>query len=245
MYDPEIEVADDTGVVEAAFMRGYSVWFTSSADHGKTWRKPVPVYGNVAWQDKPVIASSADGQDVYIAFNGPTGGDAFVAFSHDGGRTWKQRKATDGRRYFYAFGGQVLSDGTVVFSESSLSYSGEGARALKGASRADGRCDRRTAVMSWTKVTVDSLQLGKNCKTHGCPPDYYDGHVALGMDELGPTRPARRRRPRRHAGSAASGPGPRPTAALHWTPRVRLTTGDANAGFPAGVGEEASSACGT
>ncbi len=92
MYDPEIEVADDTGTVQAAFMRNYTVWFVRSSDHGKTWSKPVPVYGNVAWQDKPLLASSADGKDVYVAFNGPNAGDAYVAFSHDGGKTWDQRK---------------------------------------------------------------------------------------------------------------------------------------------------------
>lgn len=233
MYDPEIEVADDTGVVEAAFMRGYSVWFTSSADHGKTWRKPVPVYGRVAWQDKPVIASSADGLDVYVAFNGPSGGDAFVAFSHDGGRTWKQRRATDSPRYFYAFGGQVLSDGTVVFSESDVKYSGEG-RGLKGASR-QVVLRSTNGGHSWTKVIVDSLQLGKSCKTHGCPPDYYDGHVALGMD--GSDRlvlladGALKARGIRRVWAWTSTDG-----GAHWTSRVRLSTGDANAGFPAAVG---------
>jgi hypothetical protein len=233
LYDPEIEVADDTGVVQAAFMRGYSVWFTSSPDHGKTWRKPVPVYGDVAWQDKPILVSSADGQDVYVAFNGPTGGDAFVAFSHDGGRTWKQRRATKSLRYFYAFGGQVLSDGTVVFAESSLRYSGEG-RGLQGASR-QVALRSTNGGHSWTKVAVDSLQLGKNCKTHGCPPDYYDGHVTLGVD--GSNRlvllgdGALRARGIRHVWAWTSIDG-----GVNWTTRVRLSTGNANAGFPAAVG---------
>ena len=36
---------------------------------------PVKTYGNVSWNDKPVLAMSDDGKDVYITFNGPTGGD--------------------------------------------------------------------------------------------------------------------------------------------------------------------------
>ncbi len=233
MYDPEIEVAGGTGVVQAAFMRGYSVWFTSSTNHGKTWRKPVPVYGNVAWQDKPILVTSADGKDVYVAFNGPSGGDAFVAFSHDGGRTWKQRKATDSPRYFFAFGGQVLSDGTALFAESSLRYSGNG-RGLKGASR-QVVLRSTNGGHSWTKVKVDSLHLGKNCRTKGCPPDYYDGHVTLGADASdrlvllgdGATKPRGIRRV--WAWTSTDG-------GLTWTPRVRLSTGNANAGFPAAVG---------
>jgi len=232
MFDPEIEVADGTGVVQATFMRGFSVWFTSSADHGKTWRKPVPVYGNVAWQDKPLLASSADGRDVYVAFNGPSQGDAFVAFSHDGGRTWKRRKVTDSSRYLYAFGGQVLSDGTVVFSESSLRYAG--GRRLRGASL-QVALRSTNGGRSWTKVTVDSLRLGKACGTPGCPHDYYDGHVALGADAsdrlvmVGDG--ALKDRGIRGVWAWTSIDG-----GATWGPRVRLRTGAANAGFPAAVG---------
>ena len=176
MYDPEIEVADDTGTVQAAFMRNYTVWFVRSSDHGKTWSKPVPVYGDVAWQDKPLLASSADGNDVYVAFNGPSAGDAYVAFSHDGGKTWDQRKVTTSGRYLYAFGGQVLSDGTVVYAESSLRYSGNG-RGLKGANRTvilrsvnggtswthgDGRL-----VRAGTQVRLRRLPCGLLRRPHG------------------------------------------------------------------------------
>ena len=233
MYDPEIEVADNTGVVQAAFMRGFSVWFTSSADHGKTWRKPVPVYGHVAWQDKPFLASSADGQDVYVAFNGPSFGDAFVAFSHDGGRTWKHRKVTDSSRYLYAFGGEVLSDGTVVFSESSLKYSG-GGRRLHGASL-QVALRSTNGGRSWSRITVDSLRLGRNCRTRGCPPDYYDGHVALGADAsdrlIMVGDGALKARGIRSVWAWTSIDG-----GATWGPRVRLGTGAANAGFPAAVG---------
>ena len=71
---------------------------------------------------------SDNGNDVYIAFNGPTGGDPYVAQSHDAGATWTQTKIVDSNRYIYAFDGDVLPNGTVVFSETSLLYGGRAAR---------------------------------------------------------------------------------------------------------------------
>ena len=67
-------------------MNGFNVMFTKSTDHGATWSAPVKTYGKCRWNDKPILAVSDDGQDVYVAFNGPTGGDPWVAQSHDVGR---------------------------------------------------------------------------------------------------------------------------------------------------------------
>ena len=39
------------------------------------WSTPVKTYGNVCWNDKPVLAVSDDGQHVYVSWNGPSGGD--------------------------------------------------------------------------------------------------------------------------------------------------------------------------
>ena len=56
-------------------MNGFNVMFTKSTDHGAHWSAPVKIYGNVCWNDKPVIAMSDNGKHVYVSFNGPTGGD--------------------------------------------------------------------------------------------------------------------------------------------------------------------------
>ena len=56
-------------------MNGFNVMFTKSTDHGGHWSAPVKTYGNVSWNDKPVIAMSDNGQHVFVSFNGPTGGD--------------------------------------------------------------------------------------------------------------------------------------------------------------------------
>ena len=234
MYDPEIEVASGSGTVMAAFMRGFSVWFTRSDDHGKTWSSPVPVYGKVAWQDKPLLTTSADGNDVYLAFNGPSGGDAFVSSSHDGGATWRVQKVTDSDRYLYAFGGTVLADGTVVYAESSLLYAGDG-RHLKGASlptvlrSTDGG-------QTWAQITLDKLQLGRICTSAACPPDFYDGHVAV--TDAGGGRlvyladGATKARGLRSVWSYTSSDD-----GLTWSPRVRISSGKANGGFPAATAD--------
>ena len=94
-YDPVIEVVPNTGAVYAAYINGFNVVFTRSTDHGATWSTPVKTYGNVSWNDKPALAMSDDGQDVYLSWNGPNAGDPWVAQSHDFGATWTQLKLVD------------------------------------------------------------------------------------------------------------------------------------------------------
>src|SRR2546430_1258507 len=85
----------DTGDVYAVFLNAdkadaFSTAFMRSTDHGKTWTDPVHVYGNVGWTDKPEVTMSAGGKDVYVSWNGPTGGDLWMGVSHDYGKTWTQ-----------------------------------------------------------------------------------------------------------------------------------------------------------
>src|SRR4030095_8954404 len=124
-----IEVVPNTGAVYSVFLNGdrhngFSTVFTKSTAHGATWSSPVHVYGNVSWTDKPEVATSASGKDIYVSWNGPQGGDLYVGQSHDYGTNTTQQKITASKRYSQAHAPRVLSDGTVVFSESSLQYSG-------------------------------------------------------------------------------------------------------------------------
>ena len=125
-FDPIIEVVPSNGNVYALYMNGFNVMFTKSTDHGATWSAPVKTYGNVSWNDKPVIAMSDNGQHVFVSFNGPTGGDPYVAQSHDSGATWTQTKLVDSNRYYFAFDADVAPNGTVYFAESSILYGGGG-----------------------------------------------------------------------------------------------------------------------
>jgi hypothetical protein len=66
-----------------------------SHDFGETWRATIaaPMASGVA--DKPELALSRDGHDVYVAFMGP--GTLDVVASHDGGSTWVRSVADSTR----------------------------------------------------------------------------------------------------------------------------------------------------
>jgi|GEM_PF-312358 len=185
-FDPIIEVVPGTGAVYAVYMSGFNVMFIKSTNHGTTWSAPVKTYGNISWNDKPVIAVSDDGKDVYVSFNGPTGGDPYVVQSHDSGATWTQRKLVDSNRYYFAFDADVAPDGTVYFGESAILYGGGG---NKGTTPT-GTIDEHVFVSTdkgatFTDRLVASVQPGLACVAAGCPPDFYLGHNALTVDATG------------------------------------------------------------
>lgn len=184
-FDPIVEVVPDTGHVYALYMNGFNVLFTKSSDHGQTWSAPVSTWGNVSWNDKPVLAMSDDGRDVYVSWNGPTSGDPFVTQSHDFGATWSQTKLVDSTRYFFAFDADVASDGTVYLSESSILYTSAGNSSTLG-----GTIDHHVFVSTdagatWQNRLVASVQPGRPCSAAGCLPDFYTGHTALSVDAGG------------------------------------------------------------
>jgi hypothetical protein len=186
-YDPTIEVVANTGAVYSAFLNfdrhnGFSTVFTKSTDHGQTWTEPVHVYGNVSWTDKPEITSSASGKDVYVSWNGPQGGDLYVGISHDFGQTWTQKKLSDDKRYYYAYDARVLGDGTVVFSESSIVYS--------GLTNVSGEVWHHAVISrdkgeTWENVVVAKVPQGEFCVADGCGPDFYAGQTSVVSDAPG------------------------------------------------------------
>jgi hypothetical protein len=186
-YDPTIEVVPSTGVVYSAFLNadragGFSTVFTKSTDHGQTWSTPVHVYGNVSWTDKPEVTMSASGKDVYISWNGPQGGDLYVGQSHDYGATWTQQKLSDTKRYYYAYDGRVLGDGTVVFSESSVVYSGS--KSVTGDVWHHAIISRDQGA-TWENVIVAKVPVGEPCVADGCSPDFYVGQTSVVSDSVG------------------------------------------------------------
>jgi hypothetical protein len=185
-FDPIIEVVPTTGAVYAVYMSGYNVMFIKSTNHGSTWSAPVKTYGNVSWNDKPVIAVSDDGKDVYVSFNGPTGGDPYVVQSHDFGATWTQRKLVDSNRYYFAFDADVAPDGTVYFAETSILYGGGGNKGTTPSATIDEHVFVSTDLgATFTDRLVASVQPGLACVAAGCSPDFYLGHNALTVDATG------------------------------------------------------------
>jgi hypothetical protein len=182
-YDPIIEVVKNTGAVYAAYLNGFNTVFVKSMDHGKTWSQPVDTFGNVSWTDKPALTTSPSGRDVYISWNGPTGGDPWVSVSHDFGTTWTQTKLDDSDRYYFAYDADVLPDGTVIFSEGSIDYSGPGTSAV-------GVVEHRAFVSkdrgaTWTNVLLDTVPVGEPCTAVGCTSDFYLGHSGVSADANG------------------------------------------------------------
>ena len=179
-FDPIFEVVPDTGAVYALYMNGYNVVFVRSTDHGKTWSDPVPTYGKVSWNDKPVLAVSDDGRDVYASWNGPKGGDPWLAQSHDAGRTWTQTRLASTDIYYYAYDADVTSSGRVVFAEGAVTYGSS--TGLDGPTQVHAFVsnDRGT---TWRNVVVDSFPPSIACAD--CRADYYAGHVALAADARG------------------------------------------------------------
>jgi hypothetical protein len=187
-YDPTIEVVPNTGAVYSVFLNadragGFSTVFQKSIDHGKTWTEPVHVYGHVAWTDKPEVTMTPGGRDVYVSWNGPQGGDLYMGVSHDYGATWTQQKLTNSKRYFYAYDATVLPDRTVIFSESSLSYTGVG-QSVEGPIWHHVIISRDNGA-SWENVIVDKVPNGEPCVAAGCSNDYYTGQTSVSTDANG------------------------------------------------------------
>ena len=182
-FDPIVEVVPNTGHVYSVWMNDFDVYFSKSTNNGATWSAPVKTYGNVSWNDKPILAVSDDGQHVYVSWNGPSGGDPYVAQSHNSGVSWTQTKVVDSPRYYFAFDGDVLPNGTIVLSQSSVSYTGPGAspeglvqvHAIRSTNQGS----------TWSNVVVDSVELGAGCVAAGCSSDYYLGHSAVSADASG------------------------------------------------------------
>lgn len=179
-FDPIIEVVPSTGAVYALYMNGYNIMFIKSNDHGATWGAPVKTYGSVSWNDKPILAMSDSGNDVYVMFNGPTGGDPWLAQSHNGGTTWAQTKVVDSNRYIFAFDGDVDSNGTAYFAMTSILYGGGGNKGTTPSAA----IEQHVYVLTnngatFTDRLAGAVQPGLACVAAGCPPDYYLGHAAI------------------------------------------------------------------
>ena len=167
-------------------------------------------YGKVSWNDKPMLAVSDDGQHVYVAWNGPTGGDPYIAQSHDAGVTWTQTKVVDSTRYYFAFDGDVLPNGTVVFSQSSVSYTGPGSspegqvqvHAILSTNQGSQR-----GPTSWSTRS----SWAAPCVATGCSEDYYLGHSGDQRRRERSPRDALRRRHRQPEARRPSGRAGRPT----------------------------------
>lgn len=178
-YDPQIAVAKG-GVVDAVCLNGFlpGVAFAQSRDHGKTWSRSVRLDRPLKYSDKPTLALSANGQDVYVAFNSYNA--LYVAASHDGGSTWLPAvKATHERLWYYSYTGTTAPDGSVWFA-----VDGESGRNQTG----PGRVELVTSAdggANWRTIAFAIAHEGAPCRLHNCYPDFFTAQDAIAADRDG------------------------------------------------------------
>jgi hypothetical protein len=177
-FDPQLQVAAD-GTVYAAWLNTFDpgTVLSKSYDHGRTWTTPVTMNGSLTYNDKPILAISPSGKDVYLAFNDKA--DAYAVASHDYGATFSPPVKTNADGYSYlAYGGTVAPNGAVYFGETGESKDALGPEpvALVG-SRDGGR--------TWTTTILDTSQEAPPCGFKGCYRDFFSSQATVAADASG------------------------------------------------------------
>jgi hypothetical protein len=179
--DPQIEVADD-GVIYAAWLNDYvpGIKFLKSSDRGNTWSAPIAIAGKgtkPSWSDKPILAISPDGKDVYIGFNAS---DAYVVYSHDYGATFsKPVKTNNDTRYWFHSGGAVAPDGAIYFAATDYSQDYTGEAYVNVVKSTNGG-------QAWTTTRVATSQEMPPCAwSEGCYLGFFGPSAALAIDKAG------------------------------------------------------------
>ncbi|MDX6520638.1 MAG: hypothetical protein QOF08_1243 [Gaiellales bacterium] len=151
-----------SGTLYAVYMQGNNISFTKSTDHGATFTAPLTISGGT-WADKPWMATSANGQDVYVGWS--TRGNVITVESHNGGTsfTTPQQITNESAIYYYPNGAAVLPNGTAVIVASRYPEKGNATK-LTGPvpivvfKTSDGGS-------TWTRTVVDTLNTGASFAT--------------------------------------------------------------------------------
>lgn len=176
--DPQLAVATN-GTVYATWLNDYNpgVVFSKSTDHGVTWSAPVSVKGKgLSFSDKPILAISPSGQDVYIAWNAS---DSYISVSHNGGASFAARvKTNSDSLYWFAEGGVVAPNGNVFFGESAENQNAAGQVKLAVIRSTNGGT-------SWTTSIVGTSEQQPACTVPSCPADFLSSQAGIGVDSAG------------------------------------------------------------
>ncbi len=221
--DPQLQVATD-GTVFATWLNDYNpgVVFSKSTDHGFTWSVPLSVKGKgLSFSDKPILAISPGGQDVYIAWNSS---DSYVVASHNGGASFGARvKTNSDSLYWFAEGGVVAPNGNVYFSESAELQAGTGQTKIAVLRSTDGGA-------SYTTTFVDTAEEQPPCTVPTCSVDYFAAQANIAVDPTGKLMLAYT------AGTAFQAPKDlwvrTSTDGLAWSARTEIGLNTGDAGFP-------------
>jgi hypothetical protein len=228
--DPEIEVAND-GSVYALWLDSYTpgVRFIKSTNHGASWSSPITFTGdkkgNKGWSDKPILAISADGKDVYVAFNSS---NSWISASHDYGNTFSAPvKTNTDTRYWFHNGGTVTPTGEVYFSAVDYSQDYTGDSYIDVLKSTNGGA-------SWTTTRVDHSAQMMDCPwATGCYFGFFGPSAVITSDKNSKLMLA-------YPANDTSGAPQRlyvrtSTDGVNWTSRTEISSGSAtvSSGFPA------------
>ena len=177
-FDPQLAVAND-GTVYAAWLNTFNpgTVLSKSFDHGRTWTTPVTMNGSLSYNDKPILAISPSGKDVYLAFNDKA--DAYAVASHDFGATFSAPVKTNTDTFSYlAYGGTVAPNGNVYFGETGESKDALGPEPVAVVSSTDGG-------RTWSTRILDTSQEAPPCNFKGCYRDFYSSQATVAADSSG------------------------------------------------------------
>jgi hypothetical protein len=183
-YDPQIAVASN-GAIYVSCLNKFNpgVVFTKSEDHGATWTAPVAVDGGISYSDKPLLAISSSGADVYIAFN--VADSLYVVSSHDSGKTFARKvKVNTEKLWYYPYSGAVGPDGAVYYAVDGESSSRDDPDQQVGFGRLE-LVRSADGGKTWTTTYFATTQEGQPCKGPNCYPDFYTGEDAIAVDASG------------------------------------------------------------
>ena len=176
--DPQIEVTRK-GAIYAAWLNDYvpGVVFSKSNDHGRTWTHPITLKAPaIAFGDKPALAISPTGHDVYVAWNAS---DSYISVSHDFGASFAAPVKTNmDSRYWFAYAGAVAPNGTVTFAETSYTQSNTGPVRVVAIRSTDGG-------RHWHNILIDTVSQQPPCVSAGCPLEFYGPSSPMAMDSTG------------------------------------------------------------
>jgi hypothetical protein len=177
-FDPQLAVATD-GTVYAAWLNTFNpgTVLSKSFDHGRTWTTPVTMNDGLTYNDKPILAISPSGKDVYLAFNDKA--DAYAVASHDFGASFSAPVKTNSDSYSYlAYGGTVAPNGHVYFGETGETKDALGPEPVAVVSSSDGG-------RTWKTTILDTSQEAPPCPFKGCYRDFFSSQATIASDASG------------------------------------------------------------
>ena len=179
-WDSQIVVDPVDGrTVYASFMQNNKsdIIVAKSTDFGVTWSYAIADSTN-AGTDKPIMA--VRGQNIYVVYTHAQ--TTFVAYSHDGGQTFTEKKVDKGGKLGWALagGGTVTPNGNVFFSWAG--YEGNGG--------ASGNVNLYVSKSTnggatWTTKVLDISTSPPQCPEYNCGWAYLGAQMVMASDANG------------------------------------------------------------